>query len=215
MKKTYLLDTNIVSEFAKENPNKQVIDFYEARRDMCAISAVTWQELKRGVCRLSEGRKKKYLECCLESYEECFDVIPYDKFSASICGEIQARAEKDGKPLPNYDSQIAATAIANGMVLVTHNTADFERMKENAFLRVEDWFTAQPNYFIGNKDIRGCIACGRCGQLGKCVFDDAVNEFAPKFKDADGLVVGSSVYYSAPNATIQAFFTETFLQCLF
>lgn len=142
MKKTYLLDTNIVSEFTKEIPNKQVIDFYEARRDMCAISAVTWQELKRGVSRLSEGRKKKYLECCLESYEECFDVIPYDKFSASICGEIQARAEKDGKPLPNYDSQIAATAIANGMVLVTHNTADFERMKENAFLRVEDWFTA-------------------------------------------------------------------------
>ena len=64
---------------------------------------------------------------------------------------------------------------------------------------------------IGNKDIRGCIACGRCGQLGKCVFDDAVNEFAPKFKDADVLVVGSPVYYSAPNATIQAFFTETFL----
>ena len=49
MKKTYLLDANIVSEFIKENPNKQVIDFYEARRDMCAISAVTWQELKRGV----------------------------------------------------------------------------------------------------------------------------------------------------------------------
>ncbi|MCI5520786.1 MAG: NAD(P)H-dependent oxidoreductase [Treponema sp.] len=47
--------------------------------------------------------------------------------------------------------------------------------------------------------------------MGKCVFDDAVNEFALKFKDADGLVVGSPVYYSAPNATVQAFFTETFL----
>ena len=97
------------------------------------------------------------------------------------------------------------------MLLVTHNTEDFEQMKENVFLRLEDWFTAWPNYFIGNKDIRGCIACGRCGQLGKCVFDDAVNEFAPKFKDADVLVVGSPVYYSVPNATIQAFFTETFL----
>ena len=101
------------------------------------------------------------------------------------------------------------------MVLVTHNTADFERMKEKAFLRVEDWFTAQPNYFIGNKDIRGCIACGRCGQLGKCVFDDAVNEFAPKFKDADGLVVGSPVYYSALNATMQAFLQRLFYSASF
>ena len=48
---------------------------------------------------------------------------------------------------------------------------------------------------IGNKDIRGCIACGRCGELGKCVFNDLVNEVAPKFEACDGLVVGSPVYY--------------------
>ena len=63
---------------------------------------------------------------------------------------------------------------------------------------------------IGNKDIRGCIACGRCGELGHCIFDDAVNEFAVKFKDADGIVVGSPVYYSAPNATVQAFLQRLF-----
>lgn len=63
---------------------------------------------------------------------------------------------------------------------------------------------------IGNKDIRGCIACGRCGQAGKCVFDDLVNEAAEKFREADGLVVGSPVYYSAPNATVQAFLQRLF-----
>ena len=42
---------------------------------------------------------------------------------------------------------------------------------------------------IGNKDIRGCIACGKCSELGKCVFNDAVNELAPKFEEADGLIV--------------------------
>lgn len=63
---------------------------------------------------------------------------------------------------------------------------------------------------IGNKDIRGCIACGRCSELGKCVFDDAVNEFAAKFEKADGIVVGSPVYYSAPNATVQAFLQRLF-----
>ena len=63
---------------------------------------------------------------------------------------------------------------------------------------------------IGNKDIRGCIACGRCSEIGRCVFDDAVNEFALKFEKADGLVVGSPVYYSAPNATVQAFLQRLF-----
>ncbi|MBP5175757.1 MAG: flavodoxin family protein [Treponema sp.] len=65
-------------------------------------------------------------------------------------------------------------------------------------------------YNIGNKDIRGCIACGRCGELRRCVFDDEVNEFAKKFEAADGLVVGSPVYYSAPNATVQAFLQRLF-----
>lgn len=68
---------------------------------------------------------------------------------------------------------------------------------------------------IGNKDIRGCIACGRCGELGHCAFDDAVNEFAPKFEAADGLVVGSPVYYAAPNATVQAFLQRLFYSTRF
>ena len=55
---------------------------------------------------------------------------------------------------------------------------------------------------IGNKDIRGCIACGKCAELGRCVFNDMVNEMAPKFEQADGLVVGSPVYYAGPNGTL-------------
>ncbi len=57
---------------------------------------------------------------------------------------------------------------------------------------------------IGNKDIRGCIACGTCRNKGKCVFDDVVNELAPKFEEADGLVVASPVYYASANATLIA-----------
>ena len=55
---------------------------------------------------------------------------------------------------------------------------------------------------IGNKDIRGCIACGSCGINGKCVFDDAVNELASKFESADGLVIASPVYYASANGTL-------------
>ena len=63
---------------------------------------------------------------------------------------------------------------------------------------------------VGNKDIRGCIACGSCGKTGKCVFDDLVNEVAPKFEAADGLVIGSPVYYASPNGTILSFLDRLF-----
>lgn len=142
MKKAYLLDTNIVSEFSKANPNPQVLEFYQARKNLCAISAITWQELTRGVSRLPEGKRKATLQSFIENFEANTEVISYDKFASQICGEMQANAEKEGHSLPFYDSQIAATAISNGMVLVTHNIADFEPMREKSFLRVEDWFTA-------------------------------------------------------------------------
>lgn len=63
---------------------------------------------------------------------------------------------------------------------------------------------------IGNKDIRGCIACGSCAEKGKCVFDDMVNEIAPKFEACDGLVVASPVYYASANATLIAFLDRLF-----
>ena len=55
---------------------------------------------------------------------------------------------------------------------------------------------------IGNKEIRGCIACGKCYELGHCVFNDMVNEVASKLEQADGLVVSSPVYYAGPNGTL-------------
>lgn len=63
---------------------------------------------------------------------------------------------------------------------------------------------------IGNKAIRGCIACGTCYKNGKCTFDDEVNEFAKKFEECDGLVIGSPVYYAAANSTLTAFLDRLF-----
>jgi len=57
---------------------------------------------------------------------------------------------------------------------------------------------------IGSQAIRGCVACGGCAQTGKCVFDDAVNDIAPKFEVSDGLIVASPVYYASANATLIA-----------
>lgn len=63
---------------------------------------------------------------------------------------------------------------------------------------------------IGNKAIRGCVACGSCYKTGKCAIDDVVNEVAPKFEEADGIVVGSPVYYASANATLIAFLDRLF-----
>ena len=63
---------------------------------------------------------------------------------------------------------------------------------------------------IGNKAIRGCIACNKCSELGKCVFDDMVNEAAPKFQAADGIVAAGPVYYASANGTLVSFMDRLF-----
>lgn len=68
---------------------------------------------------------------------------------------------------------------------------------------------------IGNREIRGCVACRSCLKNGKCVFEDVVNETAAKFEECDGLVVGSPVYYASANATLVAFLTRLFFSTAF
>ncbi|WP_316608490.1 flavodoxin family protein [uncultured Ruminococcus sp.] len=63
---------------------------------------------------------------------------------------------------------------------------------------------------IGNKAIRGCIACNSCGKNGRCVFDDEVNLAAKEFADADGLVIASPVYYASANGTLVSFLDRLF-----
>ena len=63
---------------------------------------------------------------------------------------------------------------------------------------------------IGNKSIRGCIACDTCEKTNKCVFDDIVNEVADKFLKSDGIVVGTPVYYAHANGGIISFLDRLF-----
>jgi multimeric flavodoxin WrbA len=68
---------------------------------------------------------------------------------------------------------------------------------------------------VGSKPVRGCIACGTCSTKGQCVFDDIVNEIAPKFEAADGLVIASPVYYASANATLTACLDRLFYSTSF
>ncbi len=68
---------------------------------------------------------------------------------------------------------------------------------------------------VGNKDVRGCIACRSCASTGKCVFDDIVNEIAPKFESADGIIIGTPVYYAGSNGTILSLLDRLFFSTHF
>lgn len=70
-------------------------------------------------------------------------------------------------------------------------------------------------FSIGKQERRGCAACGYCYKNGKCVYDDDVNECAKKFEEADGLVIGSPVYYASPNGSLLAFLDRLFYSTSF
>lgn len=97
--------------------------------------------------------------------------------------------------------------LINGSPRVGGNTSialgEMEKIFQQEGIQVE---TVQ----VGNKAIRGCMACLSCMEKGKCVFDDLVNETAPKFAEADGLVIASPVYYASANGTLISFIDRLF-----
>ena len=97
--------------------------------------------------------------------------------------------------------------LLNGSPRPNGNTAAALREMEQVFAQegVETELV-----HVGGQAIRGCIGCGKCREKGRCVFDDLVNETAPKFAACDGLVVGSPVYYASANATLVALLTRLF-----
>ena len=102
--------------------------------------------------------------------------------------------------------------MLNGSPHANGNTAVALREMEEVF-RANG--VAVETVRIGDQAVRGCAACGGCYRLGKCVFDDMVNEIAPKFEAADGLIAASPVYYASANATLVACLDRLFYSSSF
>lgn len=102
--------------------------------------------------------------------------------------------------------------MINGSPRANGNTA-------HALAQMEAVFAAEgievETVRVGSMAVRGCIACGHCAKAGKCVFDDVVNELAPKFQEADGLVAATPVYYGSANATLIAVLDRLFYSSSF
>lgn len=100
--------------------------------------------------------------------------------------------------------------MINGSPRENGNTAIALREMKNVFAQ-EGIEVTELN--VGAKAVRGCIACNKCAELGKCVFDDAVNEAAPLLAKADGVVVASPVYYASANGNLISFLDRLFYSC--
>ena len=140
MRSIYLLDTNIISQATKPEPDEAIMTNLELHTGTCAISSITWFELMNGVVLLPGGKRKEKLRSFLFDYvQPSFQIIPYDDHAASINADITGKLIPMGKPTPILDTQIASVAIANNMILVTSNTKDFEIFAEQCSLSLEKW----------------------------------------------------------------------------
>ena len=127
---SYLLDTNVVSEWTKPRPNPGVIEWLkEVNEDSVFLSVVTFAELRHGIERLAAGARRKKLDEWLRSelplrFEGRIALV--DGAVADECGRLVARHEAGGRPIHAMDALIAATAQVHGLTLVTRNASDFE-----------------------------------------------------------------------------------------
>ena len=137
----YLLDSNIVSEIIKHEPDFNVITKIAEHNSDCAICAPVWQELLFGLYRMKDGQNKKYLQNFLiKDVHETFKIKVFTEKAAEIQADLRTKLEKLGRPTQKEDSMIAAIALANHMVLVTRNTKHFKAIQEVSGLEVENWF---------------------------------------------------------------------------
>ncbi len=140
----YLLDSNIISEIIKPEPDFNVISKIAEHNSDCAICTPVWQEILYGLYRMPEGMNKKYLDNFInDDVHENFKIKIFTEKAAAIQAELRFKFEKKGAPTQKDDSMIAAIALANHMVLVTRNIKHFTAIQEVSELQVENWFEAQ------------------------------------------------------------------------
>ena len=137
----YLLDTNIVSEIIKPEPDLNVIKKIAEHNSDCAICSPVWQELLFGLYRMPESINKKYLgKFIKEDVRDNFAIKSFTEKAADIQAQLRTKMEQLGHPTQKEDSMIAAIALANHMVLVTRNTKHFAAIQQVSALTVENWF---------------------------------------------------------------------------
>ena len=133
----YLLDTCVVSELLKKDPDKNVLKWIsEMDETSLYLSVLTFGEIHKGIEKLPESRKKDQLHKWVNSdLRERFKnrILNFDLTAATKWGELQGKAELAGKPMSLIDGLIAATGLVNDLIVVTRNTKDMEQSGVSLF----------------------------------------------------------------------------------
>lgn len=136
----YLLDSNVLSEQLKLAPNPRVLEKIAAQHFDCATASIVVMELYWGADLLPAGKRRNLFTSAYDTYFKNADsmpVLPFDMQAALWAASENARLQKLGQPRPWRDSQIAAVAATQNLILVTRNVADFKPFKQ---LKIENWF---------------------------------------------------------------------------
>lgn len=126
---SYLVDTNVFSEPARPKPCSRVVEWLREHEPDLYVSTITIGELRRGIERLPEGRRKAQLNIWLQSLCECMKgrVLSFNASTAHVWGQLKAAWDKEGISVPSLDSQLIATAHRYDLTIVTRNISDFQR----------------------------------------------------------------------------------------
>ncbi|MHB8121198.1 MAG: PIN domain-containing protein [Desulfuromonadaceae bacterium] len=133
----YLLDTCLISELVKKEPNPAVVNWLDEQDEQkLFLSVLNLGELQKGISKLQDGTKKDELQAwvALDLVERFTGrILELDLKTALCWGRLQGEAEQAGEKLPVMDSLIAATAAAHGLIVVTRNVRDIERCGVKVF----------------------------------------------------------------------------------
>lgn len=124
-----ILDTNIISELMKSSPDPGVFEWAShQRRDVIAITAITYAELLEGIARLPDGQRKEQLRLALYELSRSFfeAILVFDQNAAEVYAEMSQRLKSIGRNVSQADRMIASIALLTDGLLVTRNTKDFE-----------------------------------------------------------------------------------------
>lgn len=125
-----VLDTNVISELVRLEPEPKVIAFLQSVEEPL-VSSIVFHELAYGSERLRDGAKRMKFDLFIEGVKAIYEsrIVEIDMRLAELAGRLRARASRSGWVLAQFDSIIAATAIVRGATLATRNMVDFERLE--------------------------------------------------------------------------------------
>jgi len=133
----YLLDTNVLSEPLRPAPDPKILERLHTHQDQLATASIVWHELLFGCYRLPVSAKRAAIEnYLLQVVAPSVEILPYDESAAEWHAVERARLTHTGKTPSFADSQIAAIAKTNDLILVTLNTPDYSDFQG---LDIEDW----------------------------------------------------------------------------